>query len=345
MSIENSNAIKIGLVGYGNLSKAILQASQNHKDILVSTIFTRRNPKRLKQPPQETKLHHISILDSYISDNEKYFDKENITEISNPFNIDVLILCGGSMSDLPEQTPKYARFFNVIDSYDNHNHIQQHYKNVDIAASKGQRLALISIGWDPGLFSLFRLMFSSILPDGKIYTFWGPGISQGHSDAIRQIEGVVDARQYTIPLASAINRVQSGENPDLCATDRHLRKCYVVAKESADKDEIAKRILNMPDYFQGYKTEINFITKEELDEKHASFPHKGRTILSESNTFCELKVDMASNPKFTANILLSYAKACHKMFCEGQTGCKTIFDVPVSYLNTSDVHNIFSKYL
>ncbi|MGI6279685.1 MAG: diaminopimelate dehydrogenase, partial [Acutalibacteraceae bacterium] len=255
-------------------------------------------------------------------------------------NIDVVIICGGSATDLPVQTPQLAADFNVVDSFDTHAKIPQHYENVDAAAKKGGNIAIISVGWDPGMFSLSRMYAAAILPEGKDYTFWGKGVSQGHSDAIRRIVGVLDARQYTIPVESAMARVRSGENPDLTTREKHIRECFVVVAEGADKERIEKEIKTMPNYFADYDTTVHFITAEEMALNHSGIPHggvvvrSGKTGFNKQNThIIEYSLKLDSNPEFTASVLVAFARAAHKMQKEGQCGCKTVFDVPPAYLS------------
>ena len=311
--------MKIGILGYGNLGKGVEYAVKQNSDVELSVIFTRRNPSDLKIN-SDAKVVNISEIESWK-------DK-----------IDVLIICGGSATDLPEQTPKYARIFNVVDSFDTHAKIPVHFENVDKAAKETNHLALISCGWDPGLFSLNRMYANAILPEGKDYTFWGKGISQGHSDAIRRIDGVKNAKQYTIPVEKALKAVRNGENPDFTAREMHTRECYVVAEENADKARIEKEIKTMPNYFEPYDTTVHFISEEELQEKHGGIPHGGFVIRTgktagDKNHVIEYSLKLDSNPEFTSSVLVAYARAIHRLSKEGQTGCRTVFDIAPKYLS------------
>ena len=307
--------MKIAIYGYGNLGRGVECAVTNAPDAELVAVFTRRDPKSVKT------LTDCPVIST-----------ENILEYKD--KIDVLIICGGSATDLPRMTPDLAKNFNVVDSYDTHATIPQHFAAVDDTASESGHIALISGGWDPGMFSLNRLYASSILPDGKDYTFWGRGVSQGHSDAIRRIDGVRDARQYTVPIEKALDAVRSGENPDLATGDKHLRECYVVAEDGADKARIEQEIKTMPNYFADYTTTVKFITEDELKRDHASLPHGGfviRTgktgINSEHNHTIEYSLKLDSNPEFTASVLVAFARAINKMYSRGVTGCKTVFDI------------------
>jgi diaminopimelate dehydrogenase len=313
--------IRIGICGYGNLGRGVEYSLMQNKDMELIAVFTRREPSALKIITETAEVCHISnILD--------YKDK-----------IDVMILCGGSAKDLPEQTPELAKYFNVVDSFDTHAKIYEHYNNVNQTAKENNKTAIISIGWDPGMFSLNRLLGQAILPEGKDYTFWGKGVSQGHSDAIRRVDGVLDARQYTIPVEEALTRVRNGENPDLSTRDKHIRECYVVAKEGADLAKIENEIITMPNYFSDYNTTVHFITKEELDKNHSGIPHGGFVIRSgktgkdnQNSHIIEYSLKLDSNPEFTASVLVCYARACFKMYLEKHYGCHTIFDVAPKYL-------------
>ena len=314
--------IRIGIAGYGNLGKGVECAIMQNPDTELYGIFTRRDPKSLKP----------------LTDGAKVFGIDSITEHKN--DIDVLIICGGSATDLPHQTPQLAESFNVIDSFDTHANIPKHFENVDKASRKAGKVAVISVGWDPGMFSLNRLYAASILPDGKDYTFWGKGVSQGHSDAVRRIDGVLDARQYTIPVESALERVRNGENPELTTREKHTRECFVVAEEGADKERIEREIKTMPNYFSDYDTTVHFISEEELMRDHAGIPHGGFVIRSgktginkDKNHIIEYSLKLDSNPEFTASVLVAYARAAYRMNKEGQTGCKTVFDVPPAYIS------------
>ncbi len=311
--------IKIGILGYGNLGKGVENAVKLNNDVELSAIFTRRNPETLK-----------------IKSNAKVVSVDEIEQWKD--KIDVLILCGGSATDLPVQTPKFAKMFNVVDSFDTHAKIPEHFKNVDNSAKSANKTAIISIGWDPGLFSLNRLFGNVVLPDGKDYTFWGKGISQGHSDAIRRIKGVKDAKQYTIPVEKALNAARSGQNPDLTTREKHIRECFVVAEEGADKEAIKKEIVTMPNYFADYDTTVHFISEEELKTNHSGIPHGGFVLRSGktsegTNHIIEYSLKLDSNPEFTSSVLVAYARAAYRLNKEGQYGCKTIFDVPPAYLS------------
>ena len=314
--------IRLGILGYGNLGRGVEKAAAAAEDITLAAVFTRRDPKTLK-----------------IASNAPVYSADDMA--AHKDEIDVLILCGGSANDLPEQTPAAAKLFNVIDSFDTHARIPEHFANVDAAAKAAGKTGIISIGWDPGLFSLMRLISNAVLPDGNDYTFWGRGVSQGHSDAARRVEGVKDARQYTVPVASAIEKVRSGEDPVLTTREKHTRECYVVAEAGADKDKIAETIKNMPNYYADYDTSVTFITEEEMQRDHSRLPHGGCVIRSgrtgENKHTIEFSLKLDSNPEFTSSVLVAYARAAYRMNKEGMTGCKTIFDVPPAYLiNRSD---------
>lgn len=315
--------IRLGILGYGNLGKGVECAIKQNQDTELVAVFTRRNPSELKIQSQNIPVINIKdILD--------WKDK-----------IDVLIICGGSATDLPEQTPKYAEYFNVIDSFDTHAKIPEHFNNVNNAAIKGNKTAIISVGWDPGMFSLNRMYANAILPDGKDYTFWGKGVSQGHSDAIRRIEGVADAKQYTIPVESALEKVRNGENPELTTRQKHTRECFVVLKEGADPNKVEHEIKSMPNYFDEYDTTVHFISKEELIKNHSEIPHGGfvlRTgktgINNEHNHLIEYSLKLDSNPEFTSSVLIAYARAAYRLNKEGSYGCKTVFDIAPAYLSS-----------
>ena len=311
--------IKIGILGYGNLGKGVEKAILKNNDMELTVIFTRRNPDSLKVSTKTAKVVNINEI-------EQYKDK-----------IDVLIICGGSATDLPVQTPKYAELFNVIDSFDTHAKIPEHFNNVDRSAQKSGKIAIISVGWDPGLFSLNRLYANAILPDGSDYTFWGKGVSQGHSDAVRRIEGVVDAKQYTIPIENALEKVRKGENPLLSTREKHTRECFVVAKDGADKAKIEQEIKTMPNYFADYDTTVHFISEEELKKNHSAIPHGGFVLRSgktsdENSHIIEYSLKLDSNPEFTSSVLVAYARAACRMNKKGEYGCKTVFDIAPKYL-------------
>ena len=314
--------MKIAILGYGNLGKGIECAVKQNDDMELACVFTRRDPNTLTIKTAGVPVYSATEIEAHKDE------------------FDVLILCGGSATDLPTQTPEYAKICNVVDSFDTHARIPEHFANVDAAAKSGNNIALISCGWDPGMFSLNRLYANAILPEGKDYTFWGKGVSQGHSDAIRRIEGVQDAKQYTIPVESALEAVRSGENPELTTRQKHIRECYVVAKEGADKAKIEAEIKNMPNYFADYDTTVHFISQEELERNHSGIPHGGFVIRSgktgwdnEYNNIIEYSLKLDSNPAFTSAVLVSYARAVYRMKKEGATGCKTVFDVAPAYLS------------
>lgn len=317
--------MKIGIYGYGNLGRGVEDSVKRNPDMELAAVFTRRDPASLKIATENVPVIHTDDID-------KWTDK-----------IDVMIICGGSATDLPEMTPALAEKFNVIDSYDNHSQISVHYKNVNEKAEKSGKVALISCGWDPGMFSLNRLYASAILPDGNDYTFWGKGVSQGHSDAIRRIDGVLDARQYTVPVEDAMNRVRSGEAPELTARDKHKRECFVVAEDGADLERIRKEIVTMPAYFEPYDTTVTFITMEEMKKNHSELPHGGSVIRTGvtgkddcHKQVIEYSLKLDSNPEFTGSVLTCYARAVYRMAERGDKGCKTVFDVaPADIINVS----------
>lgn len=322
--------IKVGIAGYGNLGKGAEKAVLAAPDLELFGVFTRRDPASV-QTRSGAPVYAMDEADKYKDD------------------IDVMILCGGSATDLPEQTPALASLFNVVDSFDTHARIPEHFENVDRAARAAGRTAAISIGWDPGLFSLLRLLSESILPDGASYTFWGKGVSQGHSDAIRRIEGVADAKQYTIPVPEAIEAVRSGSQPELNTRQKHTRECFVVAEEGADLDRIEQEIKTMPNYFSDYDTTVHFINQEELDKNHAGLPHGGFVLRSgntgENHHLIEFSLNLDSNPEFTASVLAAVARAVVKLNKEGQTGAKTIFDLPISALSPQSAEELRAHLL
>ena len=308
-------AIRIGILGYGNLGRGIECAIAQNEDMELVAVFTRRAPESVKVE-SGAPVYHVDEL-------TKMTDK-----------IDVLMLCGGSATDLPEQTPEYAKLFNVVDSFDTHARIPEHFAKVDASAKGAGKIAMISVGWDPGMFSLNRLYANAILRDGNDYTFWGKGVSQGHSDAIRRIDGVKDAKQYTIPVDAALASVRACENPELTTRQKHTRECFVVAQESADLAKIENEIKTMPNYFADYDTTVHFITEEELKRDHAGIPHGGFVLRTgktgkngEHNHVIEYSLKLDSNPEFTACVLVAYARAAYRMNQRGMTGCKTVFDV------------------
>lgn len=327
-------SIRIGIYGYGNLGRGVEAAVMQNKDTELVAVFTRRDPSSLKIATDGAEVLSADLV-------EDYRDK-----------IDVMIICGGSATDLPEQTPKLAKMFNVIDSFDTHANIPTHFANVDSAAKESGNVGVISVGWDPGMFSLNRLYANSILTDGVDYTFWGKGVSQGHSDAIRRIEGVADARQYTVPVEASLNAVRNGENPELSTREKHTRVCYVVAKDGADKAAIEEQIKTMPNYFADYDTTVNFITAEEMQRDHSGLPHGGLVIRSgktglngEHNHIIEYSLKLDSNPEFTACVLVAYARAAYRLSKEGVSGCKTVFDIAPSYLTAMSHEEIISHLL
>jgi len=315
------NQIRVGIVGYGNLGRGAELALKQNTDMTLVGIFTRRDPASVRPACSDTR---VFLLDDLPAKKDE---------------IDVLILCGGSATDLPEMTPRLARDFNVIDSFDTHAKIPGHFAVVDAAAKAGGRVAVISVGWDPGLFSLNRALAQAILPSGANYTFWGYGVSQGHSDAIRRIPGVRDARQYTIPVAEALEAVRCGETPALTTREKHRRLCFVVAEDGADREKIEQTIVTMPYYFDEYDTEVCFISADEMQQDHSSLPHGGNMLRSgktgpdEENTqIVEYRLKLDSNPEFTSSVLVAYARACCRLHKEGQSGCRTVFDIPPAYL-------------
>ena len=317
--------MKIGILGYGNLGKGVECAIKNNPDMELAAVFTRRDPSSLKLLTAGVPVYNVADVEAHKSE------------------IDVLVICGGSATDLPKQTPEYAKYFNVIDSFDTHAKIPEHFANVDKAAKDNGHIALISCGWDPGMFSLARLYANCILPDGNDYTFWGKGVSQGHSDAIRRVKGVKDGKQYTVPVESALKAVRAGENPELTTRQKHTRECFVVPEDGATKEDLArieKEIKEMPNYFADYDTTVHFISQEELNKNHSGIPHGGFVFRSgktgwdkEYNNVIEYSLKLDSNPAFTASVLVSFARAIFRMNKEGQTGCKTVFDVAPAYLS------------
>lgn len=314
--------MKIGIIGYGNLGRGIECGIRQNEDMELAAVFTRRDPESVNILTPGVGVYPVDEL-------EKFKGK-----------LDVLVLCGGSATDLPGQTPLYAKSFNVIDSFDTHAKIPEHFVNVDAAAKEGGNVALISCGWDPGMFSLNRLYGSAILPDGKDYTFWGKGVSQGHSDAIRRVEGVRDGKQYTIPVEDALKEVRNGSNPQLTTRQKHIRECFVVAEEGADKSKIEETIKNMPNYFADYDTTVHFISEEELKRDHSGIPHGGFVFRTGATGFekenkhvVEYSLKLDSNPEFTASVILAFARAVNRLSKEGQTGCKTVFDIAPAYLS------------
>lgn len=325
------NKIRIGIAGYGNLGKGVELAIRQNDDMTLAGVFTRRDPSAVKT------LTDCNVYS--LNDVEKYQN-----------DIDVMIICGGSATDLPEQTPALAEFFNVIDSFDTHARIPEHFANVDRVARENNHLAMISLGWDPGLFSLNRLYAESILPDGKTYTFWGKGVSQGHSDAIRRVEGVKKGIQYTVPVEDAMDAVRSGNMPELSTRQKHTRECWVVAEEGADLAKIEETIKGMKNYFDEYDTTVNFISEEEFDAVHNKMPHGGfvmRSGITGENThqMIEYSLKLESNPEFTASVLICYARALSRLRAEGATGCRTAFDIAPAYLSKLSPEELRAKML
>lgn len=327
-----TDKIRIGIVGYGNLGKGAEHAIKQQADMELVAVFSRRDPSSVgvKDP-------NVKVLP--LDEAEKYQDE-----------IDVMILCGGSATDLPEQTPMLAKLFNTVDSYDTHAKIPEFFASVDEAAKPNGKTSIISVGWDPGVFSINRVMAEAILADGGTYTFWGKGLSQGHSDAIRRVDGVKAGVQYTIPSEPAVDRVRNGENPELSTGDRHTRECFVVAEEGADKEKIEQEIKTMPNYFDEYDTTVHFITEEELARDHAEMPHGGFVIRSGNtgegnNQIFELRLQLSSNPEFTSSVLVAYARAAYRLNKEGQTGAKTVFDIAPNYISPKSPADLRRDYL
>ncbi len=327
-------SIRIGIMGYGNLGRGIECAIKQNSDLELVAVFSRRNPKTVRILTEGVGVYHI---DEVLNFKDK---------------LDVLVLCGGSATDLPTQTPEYAKYFNVVDSFDTHAKIPEHFENVNKTAKESGHIAVISSGWDPGMFSLNRLYASAVLPDGKDYTFWGKGVSQGHSDAIRRIEGVKDARQYTIPVDAALKSVRSGSNPELSTREKHERECFVVVEDGADKTRIEQEIKTMPNYFADYNTTVHFISQEELDRDHKGIPHGGFVIRAgktgwnrENSHIIEYSLKLDSNPEFTSSVIAAVARAAYKMYKDGMTGCKTMFDIAPSYLSPLSPEELRAKLL
>ena len=321
--------MKLAILGYGNLGRGVECAIKQNSDMELVAVFTRRNPETVNILTKNAKVLHIDEAKNYKDD------------------IDVLIICGGSATDLPVQTPQFVKDFNVIDSFDTHAKIPEHFENVDKAAKESGKIGIISVGWDPGMFSLNRLYANAILPNGNDYTFWGKGVSQGHSDAIRRIEGVIDARQYTVPVESAVEIVRNGENPELTTRQKHTRVCFVVVEDAADKQRIENEIKTMPNYFADYDTTVNFISMEEMKRDHSSLPHGGCVIRSgktgwdnQNTNIIEYSLKLDSNPEFTASVLVAYARAAYKLNKSGDRGCKTVFDIPPALLSSETPENL-----
>ena len=327
-------SIRIGIVGYGNLGRGVECAIAQNPDMELVAVLTRRPPESVKILSQTATVYHIDDIENLVG------------------KIDVMILCGGSATDLPYQTPMVAKYFSVIDSFDTHAKIPEHFANVDASAREGGNIAVISCGWDPGMFSINRLYAEAILPEGKGYTFWGKGVSQGHSDAIRRIEGVADAKQYTIPKENALSAVRGGSNPELSTREKHLRECFVVPCEGADLARIEREIVTMPNYFADYDTIVHFITAEEMKCDHSGIPHGGFVIHAgktgkdkENTNIIEYSLKLDSNPEFTSSVLVSCARAAYRMKQEGFVGCKTILDIPPSYLSPASGEELRKRLL
>ena len=327
-------SIRVGILGYGNLGKGVESAIAQNDDMELKAVFTRRNPENVKVRTAGVKVLQADEL-SHMQD-----------------ELDVLILCGGSATDLPVQTPQYASMYNVVDSFDTHARIPEHFAAVDAAAKKAGKVSLISCGWDPGMFSLNRLYANCVLPEGKDYTFWGKGVSQGHSDAVRRIEGVKDCRQYTIPVEKAVEAVRSGSNPELTTREKHTRECFVVAEEGADLAKIENEIKTMPNYFSDYDTTVHFITEEEMKRDHSGLPHGGMVIRTgvtgmekEHKHVIEYSIKLDSNPEFTGSVIVAYARAVSRMNKEGMSGCKTVFDVAPAYLSPKSAEELRAHML
>ena len=313
---------RIGIVGYGNLGRGVEMAIAQNPDMELAGVFTRRDPSSVKIATEGVQVYPLSEAGKKKGE------------------IDVMILCGGSATDLPVQTPELARDFNVIDSFDTHARIPEHFKNVDDACQEGGTVGIISVGWDPGLFSLNRIYAESILPNGKTYTFWGKGVSQGHSDAIRRVKGVKMGIQYTVPVEKAVEAVRACKNPELTTREKHTRECYVVAEEGADKAAIEAEIKNMPNYFSDYDTTVTFMDEESFQKEHQAMPHGGFVIRTgttgngeTTDQLIEYSLKLGSNPEFTSSVLVAYARAAHRLACEGVKGCKTVFDIAPAYLS------------
>ena len=326
--------IRIGIYGYGNLGRGIEAAIRQNSDLTLAAVFTRRDPKTVVLKTEGVPVYRAEDAEKHKSE------------------IDVMIMCGGSATDLPEQTPAMASLFNVVDSFDTHARIPEHFEAVDRAASAAGKTAVISAGWDPGMFSINRLYAGAVLPDGKDYTFWGKGVSQGHSDAIRRIEGVLDAKQYTIPVEEALSAVRSGSCPELSVRQKHVRECFVVAAEGADLARIENEIKTMPNYFADYDTTVHFISADELARDHSGIPHGGFVIRTgrtgfgrENNHVIEYSLKLDSNPEFTASVIVAYARAAARLAQKGDFGCKTVLDIPPALLSADDPAELRRKLL
>ena len=326
--------IRIGIVGYGNIGRGVEQSIKRNDDMELKAVFTRRDPASVKIQTEGAEVKHFDDMEAMKDD------------------IDVMILCGGSATDLPVIGPKVAASFNTIDSFDTHAKIPEYFANVDKAAKEGKNVSIISVGWDPGMFSLNRLYAESILVQGSTYTFWGKGVSQGHSDAIRRVEGVKDGKQYTIPVEAALEAVRNGEDPELTTRQKHTRECFVVLEEGADAKKVEEEIKTMPNYFSDYDTTVHFISQEELDRDHSKIPHGGFVLRSgctgwekENKHIIEYSLKLDSNPEFTSSVLVAYARAAYKLSKEGQSGCKTVFDIAPAYLSAKSGEELRASLL
>ena len=326
--------MKIGILGYGNLGRGVEFAVQENSDMELAAVFTRRNPADVKILTENVPVVHVDEIKNWAE------------------KIDVMILCGGSATDLPKQTPEFAKMFNVIDSFDTHAKIPEHFAKVDEAAKNSNHVAIISVGWDPGLFSLARAYANAVLPSGKDYTFWGKGVSQGHSDAIRRINGVKNAKQYTIPIESALEEVRGGKNPELTTRQKHLRECFVVLEDGADAAKVENEIKTMPNYFADYDTIVNFISEDELKKNHSGLAHGGFVIRSgktgenkNHSHIVEFSLKLDSNPEFTSSVLIAYARAAYRFSREKNFGCKTVFDIPPAYLSQKSAEELRAHLL
>ena len=326
--------IKIGILGYGNIGRGVETALRDNPDMELAAVFTRRDPSQVKILSENVPVISVSEI-------EAWKDK-----------IDVLLLCGGSATDLPQQTPFYAKMFNVVDTFDTHARVPAHFAAVDRSAKENGKIAIISVGWDPGLFSLNRLFGESVLENGSSYTFWGKGVSQGHSDAIRRIEGVVDARQYTVPIESALERVRAGENPKLSTREKHLRECYVVVQDGVDKARIEREIKTMPNYFADYDTSVHFVSLETLKKEHGGIPHGGFVLRSgatgergENKHLIEFLLKLDSNPEFTASVLVAYARAAYRLAKKGESGAFSVFDIAPALLSPKSADELRREIL
>lgn len=331
---EKDMSIRVGIIGYGNLGRGVECAIKQNNDMELVAVFTRRPPQEVNILTETAKVYHVDEV------------------VGMKDSLDVVILCGGSATDLPKQTPEYAKYFNVVDSFDNHANIPAHFDEVNKTSTENGNVAIISVGWDPGMFSLNRLYANAILPVGSDYTFWGKGVSQGHSDAIRRVAGVKDGKQYTIPVEAALESVRNGENPKLTAREKHTRECFVVAEEGADLAKIEQDIKSMPNYFADYDTTVHFISEEELKKNHSGIPHGGFVIRSgktgweeEHSHIIEYSLKLDSNPEFTSCVLVAYARAAYRLNKEGHKGCKTVFDIAPTYLSAKSPEELRKELL